>query len=154
MSFVVNIRSRWLGMRLDANAALVLCSVLMSSILLQEFSTVNTSSLGLVLSQILQILTYVQWFTRQSAEVENQMVSTERILEYTKLEAEAEEELDDYKPPDNWPDSGKVEVKDLSVVYPGTSKLVIKNISFEIPAGAKVSILYNTRTGRSGWKNR
>jgi ABC-type multidrug transport system fused ATPase/permease subunit len=56
------------------------------------------------------------------------MVSTERIIEYTK-------------PSDSWPEFGKIEVKDLSVMYPGSSKLVLNNISFMIPAGSKVYVL-------------
>ncbi|KAL3900009.1 MAG: hypothetical protein SGCHY_001648 [Lobulomycetales sp.] len=77
------------------------------------------------------------------------MVSTERIMEYTKLKPEAEEEIEDTKPPPAWPKQGKLDVKDLSVVYHGSSKQVLKGISFSIPAGSKVGVCGRTGAGKS-----
>lgn len=44
--------------------------------------------MGLAITQILAITGLVQWGMRQSAEISNQLVSVERVLEYTKLESE------------------------------------------------------------------
>lgn len=43
---------------------------------------------GLAITQILAITAWFQWGMRQSAEISNQLVSVERVLEYTKLERE------------------------------------------------------------------
>ncbi|KAL1920360.1 uncharacterized protein VTP21DRAFT_737 [Calcarisporiella thermophila] len=77
--------SRWLGFRLDqlAVALLAFCVILSSAINLGDSSMV-----GLALTYIIQLMGVLQWCTRQSAEVENMMVSVERIHEYTKLEPE------------------------------------------------------------------
>ena len=45
---------------------------------------------GLSLSYLLQLTGIFQWMIRQSAEVENQLTSCERIVEYSKLPAEEE----------------------------------------------------------------
>jgi ATP-binding cassette subfamily C (CFTR/MRP) protein 4 len=47
------------------------------------------AEVGLAISSVLLLSGMFQWGVRQSAEVENQMVSVERIMDYTKLEPEA-----------------------------------------------------------------
>ena len=43
---------------------------------------------GLAISSSMTLTGLLQWGIRQSAETENQMVSVERILEYSNLEPE------------------------------------------------------------------
>lgn len=59
-----------MGLRLDMTASVFLAAIITTSIVLRQFSSVNSSTLGLVLSQSIQLLTFLQWTTRQSAEVE------------------------------------------------------------------------------------
>ncbi len=51
-------------------------------------SSLNSGAVGLGISLLMQLTGTVQWLIRQSAEVENQMVSVERVLEYTRLPVE------------------------------------------------------------------
>ncbi len=46
-------------------------------------SWVAPNLLALALTNTLQLTGFMQWFVRQTAEVENIMVSMERMLEYT-----------------------------------------------------------------------
>ena len=53
------------------------------------FLDINSSEVGLVISSTIVLAFSFQWSIRQSAEVENQMTSVERVIEYTKIESEA-----------------------------------------------------------------
>lgn len=50
---------------------------------------VSIRLVGLALSYTLQLAGLLQWAVRQTAEAENEIVSVERILDYTKLPQEA-----------------------------------------------------------------
>lgn len=49
---------------------------------------VSAAVLALALTHVLQLTGMLQWWVRQTAEVENTMTSVERLLEYTRLPQE------------------------------------------------------------------
>ncbi|KAJ3104965.1 hypothetical protein HDU97_008713 [Phlyctochytrium planicorne] len=81
---------RWLGLRLDLIAAAFLIVVAFLSVTIRGRPglSLSGSTVGLVLSYALQLMGLLQWCFRQSAEVENLMTATERVVEYTQLESE------------------------------------------------------------------
>jgi ATP-binding cassette subfamily C (CFTR/MRP) protein 4 len=101
----------------------------------------------LILSYLLQNVGLCQWAVRQSAEVENLMVSTERVLEYANLESEAAE-ISETRPFEAWPNAGKIEFKEMSLKYP-RGETVLKSISFDIQPGEKIGIVGRTGAGKS-----
>jgi len=48
--------------------------------------------------------------------VANHIISVERIKQYMHIESEAEEIVEENRPPSNWPVAGKVEIKNLKVI--------------------------------------
>ena len=84
---------RWLGVRLDGLSAAFVTAVAFLSIALKD--SVNNSYLGLSLVFAIRLLGSFQWFIRLTAEVENFMTSTERVLTFTKLDSEAKLRLND-----------------------------------------------------------
>lgn len=52
------------------------------------FSDVISTSAGLIITQSLTIMIFLQWGIKMSAEVANQMTCIERVVEYTQLEQE------------------------------------------------------------------
>jgi ATP-binding cassette subfamily C (CFTR/MRP) protein 4 len=85
--FVFLVTSRWLGVRLDLICLVYLAVAAFASVASRDLA--SPSLIGLSLTQIISITGTLQWTVRQSAEVENQMVSVERLMEYTQLETEA-----------------------------------------------------------------
>lgn len=95
-----------------------------------------------------------------SAEVENQMTSVERIIEYSNLPSESASEstcgqykrliffifknlysiflFPEKRPSPNWPSEGTIIFDNLSLRYDGTEQPVLKNISCLIHAREKV----------------
>ena len=79
---------------------------------------------------------------RQTAEVENNMNSVERIVHYTTgIEQEAPHDLPDSTPPAPWPNQGRVELKDVVLSYRPQLPPVLKGVSMSIQAGEKVGIV-------------
>ena len=123
----------------------------------------TTSHAGLVITAAVALNGTFQWGVRQSVEVENQMTSVERVMEYGQLPSEAALEsskgchyivnpaiqslaikndlqiltTSDNKPPGNWPSEGCIRFDDMSLSYAKNVK-VLRNITCLINAREKV----------------
>lgn len=118
---------------------------------------IMSGNVGLVISQSLVLTGMLQIGVRQSTEVASNMISIERVLQYTKLEKETTYEhqptknLDKdwlyfakitYNNPDrNWPQTGNIIFKNVFLRYAADAPPVLKNLNFEIKAGEKVSLI-------------
>ncbi|KAG6832807.1 hypothetical protein H0H92_009426 [Tricholoma furcatifolium] len=139
---------RWLGIRLDFLGALL--TFVVSMLTVGTRFTISPAQTGLVLSYILSVQQAFGWLVRQSAEVENNMNSVERIVHYaTAVEQEAPHELPDSKPPSGWPANGSVELKDVVLSYRPELPAVLKGISMTVKAGEKIGIVGRTGAGKS-----
>lgn len=82
------------------------------------------------------------FMVRQSAEVENNMNSVERIVHYAKgVEQEAPYEIPETKPQALWPAEGRVELRDVFLSYRPGLPPVLKGISMNVRAGEKIGIV-------------
>lgn len=81
--------SRWLGFRLDLETNIILIAVCFVAVgLSRQVGDGNVSLVGFTLTYIIQLSGLFQWTVRQSAEIETQMTSIERIFSYSQLPAE------------------------------------------------------------------
>jgi ABC-type multidrug transport system ATPase subunit len=88
----------------------------------------------------------LQWGMKQSGQLENQMTSVERVVEYSNLKAEPN--TGDRVVP-QWPTHGKIHFKDVSLRYSPLDPYVLKHLSFEISSGEKIGIVGRTGAGKS-----
>lgn len=107
-------------------------------------------NVGLAITQCIGLTGMLQWGVRQTAEMENQMTSVERVLEYSKLEHEPPLDSEpDKKPPKEWPTQGKVEFKHMFLRYDRAEPPVLRDLNFVIQPRAKIGIVGRTGAGKS-----
>ncbi|XP_039296024.1 probable multidrug resistance-associated protein lethal(2)03659 [Nilaparvata lugens] len=140
--------SRAFGFCLDLFCVIYISLVTLSFLLLgtETFG----GNVGLAITQSVALTGMFQWGMRQSAELENQMTSVERVLEYTNLDSEPPlESPPEKKPPPTWPSEGKIEFSKVYLSYVDEEPPVLKNLNFVIKAGDKVGIVGRTGAGKS-----
>ncbi|KYQ47022.1 hypothetical protein ALC60_13972 [Trachymyrmex zeteki] len=140
--------SRAFGFYID-----VICQIYIGTIII-AFTVIDglavVSNIGLLLTQTMALTNMLQWGIRQTAELESQLTSIERILEYSHLEEEPmiDSKLD-AKPPDDWPTKGLVKFKNVNLKYNPRGACILKNISFIVMPEEKIGIVGRTGAGKS-----
>ncbi|CBN77890.1 multidrug resistance-associated protein-like protein [Ectocarpus siliculosus] len=143
--------ARWLGFRMDMVVIIVLTASCFFSVAVNEYSSsVDAGLLGAAMVYVLQLGGLFQWAVRQAAEVENQMVSAERVLSYCRVPQEAALASEPvYKPADGWPAEGNIEVRDMSMRYRDDLPPVLKGLTLSIKGGSRVGVVGRTGAGKS-----
>lgn len=144
--------SRAFGFWLDVFCVLYIMLVTLSFLVLDNYSrgSMEGGYVGLAITQSIGLTGMFQWGMRQSAELENQMTSVERILEYSKVENEPPlESAPDKKPKSEWPQEGKVEFKNVFLRYAPLEPPVLRNLNFVIFPREKIGIVGRTGAGKS-----
>ncbi|XP_054155853.1 multidrug resistance-associated protein 1-like [Oppia nitens] len=107
--------------------------------------------LGLSLSYAMSLTLMLDQFIKTFAQLENNMVSVERIDEYCRLESESDWHrcVDDYPLANNWPDRGSVRFESYATRYRIGLDLVLNDIDVDIKPGEKIGIVGRTGAGKS-----
>nr|WEU39104.1 NIES ABC protein [Daphnia magna] len=138
--------TRWFGIWLDWICVIYVGCVTYACLALP----MTGSEAGLAISSAMALTGMFQWGVRQSAEVENQMTSVERVIDYSKLPSEAPlDSAPGKKPPDTWPLSGAIQFDGMSLRYIEADQPVLKSITCLIRANEKIGIVGRTGAGKS-----
>ncbi|PCH42273.1 hypothetical protein WOLCODRAFT_137808 [Wolfiporia cocos MD-104 SS10] len=139
---------RWLGIRLDFMG--ILLTFVVAILTVGTRFSISPSQTGVVLSYIISVQQAFGWLVRQSAEVENDFNSVERIVHYAnQLEQESPHDLPDCTPPAPWPSKGSIEFHDIVLKYRPELPAVIKGLSMSVRPGEKIGIVGRTGAGKS-----
>eukprot|EP00538_Stauroneis_constricta_P012629 CAMPEP_0119552576 /NCGR_PEP_ID=MMETSP1352-20130426/5521_1 /TAXON_ID=265584 /ORGANISM="Stauroneis constricta, Strain CCMP1120" /LENGTH=1426 /DNA_ID=CAMNT_0007598827 /DNA_START=60 /DNA_END=4340 /DNA_ORIENTATION=+ len=145
--------SRWVGFRMDSIMFLLMGFVSFLAVLFSErgWFDIDPAILGLSISMLLQLAGLFQWCIRQSAEVVNQFVSVERVLEFGDLEPEGELEYADDKSlvDKSWPQEASIDVKNMMVRYRPQLPPALDGATFKIANRTRVGIVGRTGSGKS-----
>lgn len=138
--------NRWLQVRLEALGA---CTVFIAAALaVWNAGSLDPSLVGLALSYSLSMVQYINYMVRTVSEVQNVLVSVERVDEYTQKPTEAPVETG-VDLPKNWPSQGQIVFKNYCARYREGLDLVVKDISFTVAPTEKVGIVGRTGAGKS-----
>lgn len=71
---------------------------------------------GLTITYAMQITQSLNWLVRMASDIETNIVSVERVHEYTELTPEAPWEIPSMKPPINWPTTGEIQYVPMTMM--------------------------------------
>ncbi|PWN19710.1 P-loop containing nucleoside triphosphate hydrolase protein, partial [Microstroma glucosiphilum] len=110
--------------------------------------TFNAATAGFLLTTIHNVQEAMERTLYSYASLERSLVSVERVIEYTKLPSEAAEIVEP-RPHASWPSRGRIDFVNVAARYAADLPLVLKNISFSLPASSKIAIVGSTGSGKS-----
>lgn len=102
------------------------------------FTVSDVEFVGMSLSYGLSLNSWVYYAISISCMLENNMVSVERVNQYSTLPSEAAWEVADCLPTPNWPSRGDIDIKDLKVSNSSFPLLNLPLVSF-----FKISVWYS-----------
>ncbi|KAL2322777.1 hypothetical protein Fmac_027156 [Flemingia macrophylla] len=138
----------WLNFRLDILSTLTFAFCLVFLISFPN-SVIAPGIAGLAVTYGLNqnaLQANVVWFL---CNLENKIISVERILQYTSLPSEAPLVIKDNQPDNSWPSSGDVHLRDLQVRYAPHLPIVLRGLTCTFTAGAKTGIVGRTGSGKT-----
>lgn len=142
--------NRWLAVRLEfIGSFIILAAASFAIISVASGSGLSAGLVGLSMSYALQITTSLNWIVRQTVEVETNIVSVERVLEYAKLPSEAPDRISKHRLKISWPASGAVDFNNYSARYRPGLNLVLKDINLNIKSHEKIGVVGRTGAGKS-----
>ncbi|KAF9576697.1 hypothetical protein EC968_005470 [Mortierella alpina] len=141
-----NLDNRWLQIRLEVLGGVTV--FISASLAVLNAGKLDPSIVGLALSYALNMVAMIGWLVRTYSEIQNLLVSVERVDEYSEKPTEAPTETGARLPP-NWPAQGRVVFKNYSARYREGLDLVIEDVSISVQPSEKVGIVGRTGAGKS-----
>ncbi|XVE74843.1 hypothetical protein DITRI_Ditri12bG0050900 [Diplodiscus trichospermus] len=138
----------WLCVRINFLFNFVFFLVLIILVSLPR-SAVDPSLAGLAATYGLNLNVLQAWVIWNLCNVENKMISVERVLQFTNIPSEAPPVIEDCRPKPDWPTEGRIELENLQVQYKPTLPVVLKGITCTFPGEKKIGVVGRTGSGKS-----
>ncbi|KAF5303203.1 hypothetical protein FQA39_LY10116 [Lamprigera yunnana] len=135
--------SRAFGFYIDLITGVYVVMIIL--VLLSFKWSLSAGDVGLAIIQSFSIIGSLQWGVRQLAELQNQIVSVERILEYENIESEdtSGSKLN------CWPNHGSISYKNVNLTYKTHGRRILKDLSFKIESKQKIGVVGRTGAGKT-----
>lgn len=140
--------TEWLCFRLDLLSTFVFGFSLVFLVCLPQ-GVIDASIAGLAITYGLNLSSLLAWMIWILCNVENEVISVERILQYSHIPSEAPLVIEESRPNSDWPVKGTIDLSDLQVRYASHLPLVLKGLTCTFPGGMKVGVVGRTGSGKS-----
>ncbi|XP_033725081.1 multidrug resistance-associated protein 1-like [Pecten maximus] len=141
-----NVSARWISVVVESISNILVFAAALFAINSPELTG---GDVGLSLTYSLQIVVGLALVVFAVSEMQMNIVSTERVVEYTDLVEEAVWIRDDFRPPPMWPHAGSIKFDGYTTRYRPGLELVLRGIDCEIQSGEKIGIVGRTGAGKS-----
>lgn len=135
--------SRWLGFRMALVGTVFTTAI---GVVVITSPHVDAAMAGFTISFALDFASNMISAIRNISQLELDMNSAERVIEYSELPTEPQV---GEAPPAAWPASGRIEVEDLVVGYAQDLPPVLRGISFRVADNERVGVIGRTGAGKS-----
>ncbi|XP_067675074.1 multidrug resistance-associated protein 1-like [Haliotis asinina] len=138
---------RWQGVRLEVIGNIIVLAASLFAVMSRD--TLSGGLVGLSVSYAIEITANLNWMVQLVSEVETQIVTVERVKQYTEIQSEPAWDIPERRPTHDWPDAGVVKFLDYSTRYREGLDLVLKGVTCTVHSGEKVGIVGRTGAGKS-----
>ncbi|KAI9102331.1 hypothetical protein K1719_023533 [Acacia pycnantha] len=138
----------WLGFRLDMLSSITFVFSLIFLIFMPQ-GVIDPGIAGLAVTYGLtlnMLQASVIWIF---CNLENKIISVERILQYSRIPSEPPLVIEENQPNPSWPAHGEVDICDLQVRYAPHLPLVLRSITCKFSGGLKTGIVGRTGSGKT-----
>ncbi len=140
---------RWAANRLEAFGAIFALAAMTACLV---FNPSDTKMMAVATMYALEISVSLNWGVRQLADMESQIVSTERLSHYANnlpQEGQSKQEEPQLEAPVEWPHAGAIEFNEATLTYRPDLPPVLNECSVSIKPGERVGIVGRTGAGKS-----
>uniref|UniRef100_A0AAF5CVD0 Uncharacterized protein n=1 Tax=Strongyloides stercoralis TaxID=6248 RepID=A0AAF5CVD0_STRER len=144
--------NRWLAIRLEFIGNCILLFTVIFSTVSKELGWITSAGLIAVsITYSMNITEVLNFAVRQISDLETNIVSVERLVEYCNTETDPEWRNEEGAKhcSTNWPNKGEIIFNNYSTRYRKGLDLVVKNINLSISGGEKIGIVGRTGAGKS-----
>ncbi|KAM3600087.1 uncharacterized protein V6R79_017187 [Siganus canaliculatus] len=141
------VATRWLAVNLEFLGNLLVLAAAVLSV--RGRDQLSPGIVGLAVTHSLQVTGILSWIVRSWTDVENNIVSVERVKEYESTPKEAPWTLHDSSLPTSWPSTGNIQLENYGLQYRTGLDWALNNISIDIRDKEKVGIVGRTGAGKS-----
>ncbi|XP_053196098.1 multidrug resistance-associated protein 1-like isoform X2 [Scomber japonicus] len=141
------VATRWLAVNLEFLGNLLVLAAAVLAV--RSRDQLSPGIVGLAVTHSLQVTGILSWIVRSWTDVENNIVSVERVKEYAETPKEAAWTLPAGLLPPDWPTTGTIQFEDYGLQYRKGLDWALKGISISIQDKEKVGIVGRTGAGKS-----